>query len=89
MSGNLISDQLFYSVATFLRWGIVVRVYETRWGKKGEKKRKGGKKKEREVPLLFVGYFFRGHLERKKNGRKDRGAGKGKNGGIKRAMNTL
>lgn len=66
MSGNLISDQLFYSVATFLRWGIVVRVYETRWGKKGEKKRKGGKKREREVPLLFVGYFFRGHLERKK-----------------------
>lgn len=51
MSGNLISDQLFYSVATFLRWGIVVRVYETRWGKKGEKKRKGGKK-EREKSLF-------------------------------------
>lgn len=52
MSGNLISDQLFYSVATFLRWGIVVRVYETRWGKKGEKKRKGGKKREREKSLF-------------------------------------
>lgn len=57
--------------------------------KKEKRKEKGGKKRESEVPLLFVGYFFRGHLERKKNGRKDRGAGKGKNGGIKRAMNTL
>lgn len=66
MSGNLISDQLFYSVATFLRWGIVVRVYETRWGKKGEKKRKGGKKREREVPLLFVGYFFEDIWKEKK-----------------------
>lgn len=56
--------------------------------KKEKRKEKGGKKRERS-PSSLRGIFFRGHLERKKNGRKDRGGGKGKNGGIKRAMNTL
>lgn len=70
MSGNLISDQLFYSVATFLRWGIVVRVYETRWGKKGEKKRKGGKKKRERSPSSLRGIFFSRTFGKKKKWKK-------------------
>lgn len=46
MSGNLISGQLFYSVATFLRWGIVVREYMKRDEKKRREKKRRGKKEK-------------------------------------------
>lgn len=92
MSGNLISGQLFYSVATFLRWGIVVREYMKRDEKKRREKKRRGKKEK----SLFSSWdiFFDDIWKEKKmeerieiegEGREQ----KGKNGGIKRAMNTL